>query len=74
MAIRSIRSVASHCFTLAKKPFSFCTALMPVNTLWWGSFGTFEVHDGLVQPVNDAGVRLPAGLTEQRFYAMLQAA
>jgi len=47
---------------------------MPVNTLWWGSFGTFEVHDGLVQPVNDAGVRLPAGLTEQRFYAMLQAA
>ncbi|HLG65772.1 MAG TPA: hypothetical protein VKY19_27880 [Ktedonosporobacter sp.] len=39
-----------------------------------GPSGRFEVHDGLVQPVNDEGVRLPAGLTEQQFYALLQAA
>ena len=39
-----------------------------------GPSGRFEVHDGLVQPVNDEGVRLPTGLTEQQFYALLQAA
>lgn len=39
-----------------------------------GPSGRFEVHNGLVQPVKDEGVRLPAGLTEQQFYALLQAA
>lgn len=38
-----------------------------------GPSGRFVVHDGLVQPVNDEGVRLPAGLTEQQFYTMVQA-
>ena len=39
-----------------------------------GPSGRVEVHNGLVQPVNDEGVKLPSGLTEQQFYALLQQA
>jgi hypothetical protein len=39
-----------------------------------GPSGRFEVRNGLVQPVNDEGVKLPSGLTEQQFYALLRSA
>ena len=37
-----------------------------------GPSGRFEVRNGLVQPVNDEGVKLPSDLTEQQFYALLR--
>ncbi|HEX7734608.1 MAG TPA: hypothetical protein VF458_07090 [Ktedonobacteraceae bacterium] len=37
-----------------------------------GPSGRFEVRGGLVQPVNDEGVKLPANLTTARFYALFQ--
>lgn len=39
-----------------------------------GPSGRFEVRQDLVEPVNDEGVKLPAGLNEQQFYIMLQEA
>lgn len=39
-----------------------------------GPSGRFEVRDGLVQPVNDEGIKLPPATTEQVFYTMLQEA
>jgi hypothetical protein len=39
-----------------------------------GPSGRFEVRKGLVQPVNNEGVKLPSSLTEQQFYIMLQTA
>ena len=39
-----------------------------------GPSGRFEVRNGLVQPVNDEGVKLPSDLTEQQFYALLRRA
>jgi hypothetical protein len=39
-----------------------------------GPSGRFEVRKGLVQPVNNEGVKLPSGLTERQFYIMLQTA
>ncbi len=37
-----------------------------------GPSGRFAVRKGFVQPNNDEGVKLPANLTEQQFYTMLQ--
>lgn len=39
-----------------------------------GPSGRFEVRNGLVQPVNDEGVKLPSDLTEQQFYTLLRRA
>ncbi|GCE29229.1 hypothetical protein KDA_47130 [Dictyobacter alpinus] len=62
-------------FGIGEEAILFLQQLSPGHYfVMGGPSGRFDVRKGLVQPINDEGVKLPQGATEQQFYTLLSAA